>query len=581
MPSLIDYIHWLQDAEYNRSAKAIMNGIAQLTKGQGSKLQQSLVALELKAKSLESAKFYSSQVYSTVLADFRADMNAIERALIANADEIAQSGGEVARRSTVAKFFPGTTQDLIEQGINPLDAEVFAYFIGQISDKNLKIVVPPASELVGSYTQSQEFIDYMSKWGSGYADYMDDAVRQGLASGWSPIKTAYYVRNMATNLPMNAASTWTRTLQLNAYRDASARMERENGEFVEKKIRIAALDGRTCSACIALHGTEVPMGVRIDDHYLGRCDAIYVPVGGEMPEFMQAMSTPGERQFVPFQKGTDWFDAQSDAYKKSVLGKGKFELYKQGKFKLEDIVSWRNDPVFGMMPGVKPLWQLEGYKSYAEKLAESQVVDFTDFMQIIRDNNIKGYEDFERYLSKLPKKPHVINLSNNPNTKFDYEIKFRNLTIHATKETLNKAGYSVEGLNKLVHRLPDSVADELLDSMYNLGFVDFSCKQYPRAAATGGWGDIVFYKRGYQESTFIHEIGHNIAQRNHGLFEEAFEKFVRMGENPPTSYAMTNVGEDIAESFALFFTESKRLYNTSPKRFKFLADYFKWEPPTW
>jgi hypothetical protein len=122
-----------------------------------------------------------------------------------------------------------------------------------------------------------------------------------------------------------------------------------------------------CPACIALHGTEMKVGEPVKDHFNGRCDAIYVPAGGEMPEFMQAMSKPGERNFVPFQDGTSWFDAQSDAYKKQVLGPGRFELYQQGKFKLdESFVNWHDNDVFGSMPGAKPLWQLEGFDSYLE-----------------------------------------------------------------------------------------------------------------------------------------------------------------------------------------------------------------------
>jgi hypothetical protein len=263
----------------------MLNAVGQMSKGQGSEIQKAIVALEKKARDLDQAsKLVSSEVYSQMLAEFRGEMNAIERLIIQTAPDIELSGARAANNSVTARLFYGTSQDMIEAGLDPTSAEAMAYFMQVIQDMNIKFEVPKPEELVTGYSQSQAFIDHMDKWGDGYANYFDDAVQQGVKNGWGPAKTARYARDMATNIPINAAYTWTRTLQLQAYRDASAEMERRNGKFIEKKIRIAALDGRTCPACIALHGTEVPVGQPITDHFNGRCDAIYVPAGGEMPE---------------------------------------------------------------------------------------------------------------------------------------------------------------------------------------------------------------------------------------------------------------------------------------------------------
>lgn len=357
MPSLTDFIRKLQDAEYERSANAMLSAIAQMSKGQGAEIQSLIVALEKQAKEITDAgKLVSSEVYSEMLAQFRGDMNKVERLIRQTAPDIELSGARAANNSVTARLFYGTSQDMIEAGIDPTSAEAMAYFMQLVKDVGIPFEVPRPEDLVIKYSQSEEFYKHMDKWGDGYADYFDNAMQRGVKDGWGSMKIARYARGMATNIPLNAAYTWTRTLQLQSYRDASAQMELMNGRFIEKKIRIAALDDRTCPACIALHGTEVPMGQSIKDHYNGRCDAIYVPAGGDMPEFMQSMSEPGKRQFTKWQNGTDWFDAQSDAYKKQVLGVGRFELYQQGKFKLDaDFVKWHDDDVFGSMPGAKPL----------------------------------------------------------------------------------------------------------------------------------------------------------------------------------------------------------------------------------
>jgi hypothetical protein len=113
-----------------------------------------------------------------------------------------------------------------------------------------------------------------------------------------------------------------------------------------------------CPACIALHGTEVPVGESLRDHFNGRCDAIYVPIGGDMPEYMQTFGKPGERNFVPFQTGEDWFAGLPEAQQKQMLGPGKFEWY-QKTGELSGLIGTHEDSLFGEMPVVKPLKDLQ------------------------------------------------------------------------------------------------------------------------------------------------------------------------------------------------------------------------------
>jgi hypothetical protein len=220
-------------------------------------------------------------------------------------------------------------------------------------------VFPTSLEFVEKYVTSQAWIDRMEGWGKGYAELIGNTLKQGVSEGWSPIRIAREMRKYAENLPISASENITRTLQLTAYRDASAQMELLNGRYIEKKIRVAALDERTCPACIALHGTEIPLGASVEDHYNGRCDAILIPVGGSMPDTMQTFGEPGERNFVPFATGPEWFAGLPEDKQRQMLGPGRFELYQNGT-PLSEFWHTHTDSVFGDMPVVKPIKDIRG-----------------------------------------------------------------------------------------------------------------------------------------------------------------------------------------------------------------------------
>jgi hypothetical protein len=170
-------------------------------------------------------------------------------------------------------------------------------------------------------------------------------------------------------MPVSAADNLMRTLQLTSYREASLAMEELNGKYILHKIRIAALDTRTCLTCISLHGTELEPGERVDDHYRGRCTEYYVVPGGKpFPDFMQADSTPGQRNFVPFQNGEDWFNGLPEARQKLqasfVGGPGKWNAFKAGT-PLRAFVAEHHDKVFGRQVVEHSLTSLFGAKQAA------------------------------------------------------------------------------------------------------------------------------------------------------------------------------------------------------------------------
>jgi hypothetical protein len=357
MPQLFtlrDYINATLDANYNRITRPMFQQIAQLSQGQGSRMQAALRELDEEAERLQEDGIQpDNAVLAKSLDTFQNEMTDTEEMILANGAEIEQSGKEVAPLSVAAKLFTAVTTMLIARGSNPLKSQ--GAYEQAIEAGNIGFSFPETLDFVESYVTSQAWIDRMEGWGEGYAELIGNTLRTGVGEGWSPIRIAREMRRYAENIPKYATENITRTLQLHSYRDASAAMELLNGRYIERKIRISALASTSCAACIARHGEEMEVGQPVDDHYNGYCDAILIPIGGSLPESMQALSDkPGERNFVPFATGPEWFAGLPEDKQRQMLGPGRFELYQNGT-PLSEFWHTHTDSVFGDMPVVKPI----------------------------------------------------------------------------------------------------------------------------------------------------------------------------------------------------------------------------------
>lgn len=160
-------------------------------------------------------------------------------------------------------------------------------------------------------------------------------ILNGIALGQNPRETARQLKDMAGYLPYYRYEALMRTTQLTAYREASAFNQLYNKDIIEYQIRYATLDGRTCVACIALHGQELPAGQRIDDHYNGRCTGIPKVKFLARPEV---------------QTGIEWFEGLPPSKQREYFHNDKlFDAYQSGQITLPQVVGVRNDPVFGKM----------------------------------------------------------------------------------------------------------------------------------------------------------------------------------------------------------------------------------------
>ena len=173
-------------------------------------------------------------------------------------------------------------------------------------------------------------------WEQTYKDRAADIARvilEGIGAGKNPRAWAGILKT-AMGETLTSALRTARTVQLYAYREATRANYAANRDVVKGWQWVAALDDRTCPACIALNGTFYEIEQAADAHWNCRC--VMVPV--------TILSNPDD-----IQKGEDWFKEQSEESQRKILGDGKFEAWKEGKFEFSQLAQHGDDKILGAM----------------------------------------------------------------------------------------------------------------------------------------------------------------------------------------------------------------------------------------
>lgn len=140
----------------------------------------------------------------------------------------------------------------------------------------------------------------------------------------------------AFGTPPIKAQTIARTEMLHAYRSASIARYAEN-PLLSEWVWVAALDGRTCPTCWAMHGTIHPLSEPFGSHPNCRCAPMPVVPGAALP-------TPG----------VDLFAELAAEKQAAILGPGRKRLYDEG-VGLADMVRTADHPVYGVTRGLAPI----------------------------------------------------------------------------------------------------------------------------------------------------------------------------------------------------------------------------------
>lgn len=351
--SLNSSVNAALDIEYANAAEKMLDRIEGLTNSQSSEIQRALRELDAEVTRLNQSgdmllrdNAYLQKVLRLLATAFLSTANLINE----YSPRIEESGQIMAPVAVTAKVFSQLSGSIK----NPVSPSKLEWYIASLDKLGVDWNAPTSLDFARKYTESPMWKIRMAKWGEGYSDLISKTVLDGIDKGWGPEYTAGKLRQLVQTMPKYAAENLTRTLQLTSYRDASLAMEQINGGFIEYKIRLSTLDVTSCLSCVALHGTRLEKGERLDDHFRGGCSEYYVVPGGDpYPKMMQIGKSNSNRQFVPFQKGEDWFNSLSkerQAQQRSfVQSPAKFRAFQAGH-PLSEFVGEHNDPLFGNMP---------------------------------------------------------------------------------------------------------------------------------------------------------------------------------------------------------------------------------------
>ena len=196
-------------------------------------------------------------------------------------------------------------------------------------------VYPDAAEMMAGFAGNGAPLSSLLR--TDYAELgskITDALVSGVAIGKGPYAVAREMRNAASSLTYNRSVRIARTEINRAYRLANAQQYAASG-VVEKVLRLA-YKPTACFACLEMDGEECKNGI-VDDHPNGKCSSVVKTFHGKMPEW---------------QTGHDWLMEQSEADQRKIMGDGRYEMWKKDGINPRDMVTMRDNPVWGGSPSV-------------------------------------------------------------------------------------------------------------------------------------------------------------------------------------------------------------------------------------
>ncbi len=201
--------------------------------------------------------------------------------------------------------------------------------------------------LVGATQAGSPLADLFNGFGAEAAQGAKQALITGITLGYNPRQIAPMVQD-ALNISRYRALTIARSEMIRSYRSANLETFRANDDVVDGWIWQCALDRTSCSACVAMHGTEHSLDETLDDHPNGRC--VMVPKTKSWDDILGPLGIDTSNipdTSVELESGADWFDRQDADTQKAILGPAKYAAFQNGDFGLEDIVGRTSDPDWG------------------------------------------------------------------------------------------------------------------------------------------------------------------------------------------------------------------------------------------
>jgi hypothetical protein len=307
-----------QKAKLEKQDAAYIERLVNAYKSIYSRLQGDIDALLL---SIEKAGA-TSKGQIIRLAQYKRLMEDVERELVKYSAYVETEIGAAARASM--EMASADTKAILTQLLTE----------GGIGADAIKILYPGAIEkLLGYLDPEGALFKKLGGLGKYTAQQVADKIISGVGIGKNPITIANEITD-AFGMGLTDSMRMMRTVQLYSYREASRANYIANSDVVKGWVWYAELDADTCSSCISMHGSFHELDETLDDHHNGRCTMLPVTY---------TMDNPVE------QSGEEWFKAQDDKTQESIMGTGKWEAWKDGKFEFSQLSTTHEDEVYGQM----------------------------------------------------------------------------------------------------------------------------------------------------------------------------------------------------------------------------------------
>jgi SPP1 gp7 family putative phage head morphogenesis protein len=207
-----------------------------------------------------------------------------------------------------------------------------------------------------------------------------NALIEGMMLGYNPRKVAPMIRD-ALGVQLTRALTVSRTEIMRAHRIAAEENYKANSDIVTKWRWQAELSG-ACGVCVAMHGTEHPIGEKMSSHPNCRCvevpitlsweelgekfgiDFTGVDKSGPTFEELAKKYNMSPAQIARYQNskitGESYFNQLNESEQRRLLGPAKWQAWKDGKFTFDKLVKSTWNSTWGEGKSMKNLIELLG-----------------------------------------------------------------------------------------------------------------------------------------------------------------------------------------------------------------------------
>ena len=198
-----------------------------------------------------------------------------------------------------------------------IDASFFG-FLPSVVETNL-----------GLMANGSPILDVFGRFGRFASSVFERELSVGIIQGKNPRDVARTILKTVDAVRWEAE--WiTRTEILRAYRETSAANFQKMG--VDGWLWLSGLGTRTCAVCWAMHGTFHPNTEVLSSHPNCRCSMV-----------------PVVRDMEPMPAGADLFRKLDDEKQREILGRTKYNAYKEGRLQLNQLVRKSDDPKWGIV----------------------------------------------------------------------------------------------------------------------------------------------------------------------------------------------------------------------------------------